>query len=88
MAQPKLHAERIAVDPKIAVGKPVVRGTRVPVTLVLQVLAHDLAAAEVMEAYPRVTREDIKACLAYAQKPIEGEDIFPVELPYPTADSP
>lgn len=69
--------DRIIVDPEIMVGKPVVRGTRIPVELVLKRLAHDLDMETFLRAYPRLTREDVKACLAYAHSLVEGEEVFP-----------
>jgi uncharacterized protein (DUF433 family) len=57
---------RIVVDPEIMVGKPVVRGTRIPVELVLQKLASNLDIEGLLIDYPRLTREDIKACIEYA----------------------
>jgi uncharacterized protein (DUF433 family) len=72
------YQERIVIDPEILVGKPVVRGTRIPVELVLKRLAQDLNVETLLEAYPRLTIEDIKACLAYAEAQIAGEDVFPV----------
>ena len=65
--------DRIVVDPKIMVGKPVVRGARVPVELVLKRLAQDLALQPLLEAYPRLTAEDVQACLEYAQALVERE---------------
>jgi uncharacterized protein (DUF433 family) len=59
--------ERIVVDPQILGGKPVVKGTRVPVELVLKRLAQDLTVDGLLESYPRLTREDIRACIEYAR---------------------
>lgn len=59
--------DRIVLDPAILVGKPVVRGTRIPVELVLARLSENLDLADLYTAYPRLTPEDVKACLAYAQ---------------------
>ena len=70
--------ERIVVDPDILVGKPVVRGTRIPVYAVLRHLAQDIDLDDLFEAYPRLTREDVKACLEYAAALVEGEEIYPV----------
>jgi uncharacterized protein (DUF433 family) len=67
--------ERIVVDPEILVGKPVVKGTRIPVELVLGRLAQDLNLEKLFAAYPRLTPEDVKACLAYAQAQIAGEEV-------------
>ena len=58
---------RIITDPDILVGKPVVRGTRIPVELVLEYLAHTPNFDELFADYPRLTMEDVQACFAYAQ---------------------
>jgi uncharacterized protein (DUF433 family) len=68
---------RIVVDPRIMAGKPVVRGTRIPVDLVLKRLSQDLDLVTLFESYPRLTEEDVKACLAYASALVQGEDVFP-----------
>lgn len=59
--------ERIVVDPAVMVGKPVVKGTRIPVELVLKRLSQDLDVHSLLSAYPRLTHEDIRACVAYAE---------------------
>jgi uncharacterized protein (DUF433 family) len=65
--------ERIVRDPKVMVGKPVVRGTRIPVELVLEQLAYNLDLDDLFGAYPELTREDVSACLRYAQRALERE---------------
>src|SRR5258705_2881273 len=55
---------RIEVNPSVMQGKPVVRNTRIPVELLLRKLAEGAAVEELLDAYPRLTREDIQACLA------------------------
>jgi uncharacterized protein (DUF433 family) len=80
MDQMQSYRERIVVDPAIMVGKPVVRGTRIPVELVLKRLSQDLNVETLLTAYPRLTVEDIKACLAYAEALVEGEDVYPTVL--------
>jgi uncharacterized protein (DUF433 family) len=62
--------ERIVRDPRIMVGKPVVRGTRIPVELILEQLAFNLDLDDLFGAYPELTREDVKACLRYAQRAV------------------
>lgn len=62
-----LYEDRIIRDPAIMVGKPVVRGTRIPVEVVLGKLAENPDLADLFAAYPRLTLEDVKACLTYAQ---------------------
>ncbi len=59
-------AERITIDPHVMVGKPVIRGTRVPVELVLAKLAANPDLDEFFLDYPELTLDDVKACLRYA----------------------
>ena len=59
-------AERIEVNPKVMMGKPVIRGTRVPVELVLRKLGEGATEQEVLDAYPRLKKEDIRAAMRYA----------------------
>jgi uncharacterized protein (DUF433 family) len=61
-----LARERISIDPGICGGKPCVRGTRIRVTDILQLLAHGATRAEIIEDYSNVTDEDITAVLAFA----------------------
>lgn len=68
---------RIIIDPDVLAGKPVVRGTRIPVELVLQRLSQQLDVEELLEAFPRLTRRDIQACVEYAQSLVEGEELYP-----------
>ena len=70
------YQDRIIVDPAIMVGKPVIKGTRIPVDLVLKRLAQDLNVETLLEAYPRLTLEDIRACLEYAQGVVDGEALY------------
>jgi uncharacterized protein (DUF433 family) len=58
--------ERIESDPEVLAGKPVVRGTRLAVELVLELLAAGQTEQELLSNYPRLTHEDLLACLAYA----------------------
>ena len=58
--------ERIVIDPAVLVGKPVIRGTRLAVAFVIDLLAHGWSEDDVLCNYPGVEREDIRACLAYA----------------------
>lgn len=68
------YLDRIVKDPAIMVGKPVVRGTRIPVELVLAKLAANLDLGELFADYPRLTIEDVSACLRYAAAVIEREE--------------
>ena len=67
--------DRIVVDPRIMVGKPVVRGTRVPVSLILNLIAHGYSFERIVEAYPYVHEEDIRASLLYAESVMNGMKI-------------
>ena len=60
------YEKRIIQDPEILVGKPVVKGTRIPVELVLAKLAYNPDLDELFADYPRLTVDDVKACLDYA----------------------
>ena len=59
-------SDRIVVDPEILVGKPVIRGTRIAVELILELLAAGESESDILASYPGLTREDILACLSYA----------------------
>ena len=61
------YRDRIIRDPDILVGKPVVKGTRIPVELVLAKLAQDPNLNDLFADYPRLTTEDVRACLEYAR---------------------
>jgi uncharacterized protein (DUF433 family) len=73
--------DRIIQDPNILVGKPVVRGTRIPVELVLAKLAANPDVQELLADYPRLTIDDVKACLAYAERLVEQQQ----KATYPAA---
>lgn len=57
--------ERISVDPQVCFGKPCIRGHRIWVSLVLDLLSSGLSVEDVLEEYPQLSREDILACVAY-----------------------
>jgi uncharacterized protein (DUF433 family) len=67
------YGDRIVKDPEILTGKPTVRGTRIPVELVLAKLARNPDLADLFEDYPRLTVEDVQACLDYARDLVERE---------------
>src|SRR6266540_4070617 len=72
MAREKLdYMDRITTDPQVMVGKPVVKGTRIPVELVLAKLANNPDLDELFADYPELSRDDVRAVLAYAQANIE-----------------
>jgi len=65
---------RIEVNPRVMLGKPVVRGTRITVELILRKLSEGATEAELLDAYPRLTREDIRAAIAYAADTVAHEE--------------
>lgn len=71
--------DRIEISPKVMVGKPVIRGTRVPVELILKMLSQGMSVKEILEEYPHLTKEDVQACLAYATQALEVEEALPLE---------
>jgi uncharacterized protein (DUF433 family) len=71
------YQERIIADPRILAGKPVVKGTRIAVDLVLEELAQNPAIDELLAAHPDLTRDDVQACLAYARAIVTGEEVSP-----------
>ena len=77
MTDQELRA-RIVIDPKIVVGQPCIRGTRLPVRLILDLLAHRAPYEEIFEDYPGVTSDDIAACLLYAVDLLEREATAPL----------
>jgi uncharacterized protein (DUF433 family) len=68
--------QRIVVDPTILVGKPVIRGTRLAVELVLELLASGWSEEQLLANYPGVVSEDIRACLAYARDALGQERVY------------
>jgi len=68
---------RIQRDPTVMVGKPVIRGTRIAVDLILREISAGLSFAEIIDAYPRLTLADIQAALAYAADLVTQEGLAP-----------
>lgn len=73
--------QRLSIDPKVMAGKPVIRGTRIPVELIVRMLAQGLSEGEILSEYPRLQPEDIRAALAYAAQVLANEDVFPLSAP-------
>ncbi|MGQ4895031.1 MAG: DUF433 domain-containing protein [Candidatus Njordarchaeia archaeon] len=70
--------KRIEVNPKVMGGKPIIKGTRIPVESLLKRLAEGLTLEEILQEYPYLTKEDIRAAILYATKVLENEVIIPV----------
>lgn len=70
--------DRIIIDPEILVGKPVIQGTRLAVEFIIDLMAQGWSEAEIIRNYPGLTREDIRACLAYTSNMLRAEKVYPV----------
>ena len=71
--------KRILIDPRICHGQPCVKGTRIPVSLVVQYLANGDSVDDVLVAYPVLKRDDVQACLAYAAE-MTRERVLPIDI--------
>ncbi len=67
--------ERIIVDPEILAGKPVVKGTRIPVSLILNLLAHGYDFDRIVQAYPILTKDDVRAAIRYTEWRMNREEV-------------
>lgn len=65
--------ERIAVDPNVLAGKPVIKGTRIPIYLIVELIASGMTMKDVLKEYPELKEDDVKAALLYASKLLEKE---------------
>lgn len=72
--------ERITIDPRILVGKPVVKGTRLAVEFIVDLLAQGWSEEEILRNYPGLTRDDIMACLRYASDVLHAEKVYPLKV--------
>ena len=68
--------DRIEVNPRVMLGKPVIRGTRIPVELILRKLSEGATEADLLDGYPRLTREDIHAAMRYAADTLAHEEVI------------
>lgn len=75
MTQEKL-LKRIVVNPKIMLGKPVIKGTRLPVEIIIEKCAYGETPEDILKDYPFLTREDIRAALLYAAKRLAHEEVY------------
>lgn len=72
--------ERITLNPKVLSGKPVIRGTRLSVEYILNLLAHGATEAEILEEYKGLTEEDIRACLLFAGESLSRSEFMPLTV--------
>ena len=70
--------DRIVLDPQVLAGKPIIKGTRLAVDFVIDLLAQGWSESEILRNYPGLTPEDIKACLGYASASLKLEKVYPM----------
>lgn len=70
--------ERIEINPRVLDGKPVVKGTRLSVELILKMVAAGVPEAEILDNYPRLSHDDLLACVAYAADLVASERVYPL----------
>ncbi len=70
--------DRIVLDPAVLAGKPVVKGTRLSVAFVLDLLAQGWSEQEILDQYPNLSRDNIRACLAYTGDLVREERSYPL----------
>jgi uncharacterized protein (DUF433 family) len=70
---------RITANPKILGGKPVIKGTRISVEFILELLASDVSESEILQDYPHLSKEDISACLRYAANSLKNDIYLELE---------
>jgi uncharacterized protein (DUF433 family) len=71
---------RITLNPEVMTGKPVIKGTRLTVEYIINLLAHGATFAEILEEYKGLTQEDIQACLLFATKSLENLSFMPLSV--------
>jgi uncharacterized protein (DUF433 family) len=74
------HGDRIVVDPGVLVGKPIIKGTRLAVEFIIELMANGWSHEDILHNYPGLTTEDILACLSYAGALLHAERVYPLEL--------
>jgi uncharacterized protein (DUF433 family) len=70
--------DHIVVDPRVLVGKPVIKGTRIAVELVIDLMARGYSKEQILDQYDHITAEDIQACLAYASETLRSERVYAI----------
>ena len=73
--------DRIVIDPDVLVGKPILKGTRLAVEFIVDLLAQGWTEADVLRNYPGLTHQDVQACLAYASRILRAEKVYLLAVP-------
>ncbi len=69
---------RIEINPEVLTGKPVIKGTRIPVELIVKLVAQRWTDEQIIEEYPALNKEDIKEALYYVESLVRNEEVYPV----------
>ena len=69
---------RIEINPAVLAGKPIIKGTRIPVELVIKLVAQRWTDDQIIEEYPSLKKEDIREALLYAEKLVQNEEVYPI----------
>lgn len=72
--------DRITIEPTVLVGKPVVKGTRLAVEFIIDLLAQGWSEEQILDNYPGLTSEDVHACLSYASAALRDEKVYPLQV--------
>jgi uncharacterized protein (DUF433 family) len=72
--------ERIAINPRVMTGKPVVKGTRLTVEFILNLMAHGASIQEILDEYKGLKKEDIQACILFASNALENALFMPLSV--------
>lgn len=71
--------DRVEINSQIMLGKPVIKGTRITVEIILKKLSQNIAIDEILADYPRITREEVQAAIAYAATALSTDEMLPLE---------
>lgn len=72
--------ERISINPNVMAGKPVIRGTRLSVEFILNLMAHGATNQEILTEYTQLSVEDLQACILFASKALENTAFMPLTM--------
>jgi uncharacterized protein (DUF433 family) len=72
--------DRIDINPKVLVGKPVIKGTRIAVEFIMELLANGWTYEQILHSFPHLTQEDIQAALHYATEVLKQEHVYPLQV--------
>ncbi|MBK9285089.1 MAG: DUF433 domain-containing protein [Sphingobacteriaceae bacterium] len=78
MKEEMIKFTRIEVNPAILTGKPIIRGTRIPVELIIKLVAQRRTDEQIIQEYPMLKKEDIKEALLYVEKLVKDEEVYPI----------